>query len=97
MKGSRSACLGADDRNADHDRERRADLLRPARLGAKLSAAIAEFRGIVSTETSIGHVAHSKQSNAMAELARIEQACRAGRSAEALATLHPLQRRMGFR
>jgi hypothetical protein len=59
--------------------------------------AITEFRDIVNTETSMGHVAQEKQVNAIAELARIEQACRDGRSAQALAALHALQRRMGFR
>ena len=33
----------------------------------------------------------------MAELGRIDQTCRAGRNAEALAALQALQRRMGFR
>jgi hypothetical protein len=59
--------------------------------------AINEFRDIVNTETSMGHVSGTKQSSAMTELARIEQICRAGRSAEALAALQALQRRMGFR
>ena len=39
----------------------------------------------------------AKQSAAMTELNRLEQICRAGRSAEALAALQALQRRMGFR
>ena len=59
--------------------------------------AINEFRDIVNTETSMGHVAHGRQANAMTELNRIEQTCRAGRDAEALAALQALQRRMGFR
>jgi hypothetical protein len=59
--------------------------------------AITEFRDIVNTETSMGHVSGTKQSNAMTELSRIEQVCRAGRNAEALAALQALQRRMGFR
>jgi hypothetical protein len=59
--------------------------------------AIAEFRDIVNTETSMGHVTGTKQAGAMTELNRIEQTCRAGRNAEALAALQALQRRMGFR
>jgi hypothetical protein len=74
-------------------------LVASARPGAAQSCqvAIAEFREIVNTETAMGHVAHGRQASAMAELNRIEQTCRAGRSAEALATLQALQRRMGFR
>jgi hypothetical protein len=59
--------------------------------------AINEFRDIVNTETSMGHVSGVKQANAMTELSRIEQICRSGRNAEALAALHALQRRMRFR
>ena len=59
--------------------------------------AITEFRDIVNTETSMGHVTGVRQANAMTELNRIEQTCRAGRSAEALAALQALQRRLGFR
>ena len=59
--------------------------------------AINEFRDIVNTETAMGHVTGTRQANAMTELNRIEQACRAGRNAEALAALQALQRRMGFR
>jgi hypothetical protein len=76
-----------------------------ALLGSMLAAAaqtncqraVTEFRDIVNTETSMGHVAQGKQASAMSELDRIEQACRAGRSAEAIAALQALQRRMGFR
>jgi hypothetical protein len=59
--------------------------------------AITEFRDIVNTETSMGHVSGTKQSGAMTEPARIEQMCRAGRDREARAALQALQRRMGFR
>jgi hypothetical protein len=59
--------------------------------------AINEFRDIVNTETSMGHVTGARQSSAMTELNRLEQICRAGRSPEALAGLQALQRRMGFR
>ena len=45
----------------------------------------------------MGHVAGARQASAMTELNRIEQSCRAGRNAEALAALQALQRRMGFR
>ena len=45
----------------------------------------------------MGHVKQDKQASAMTELGRIEQTCRAGRNAEALAALQALQRRMGFR
>jgi hypothetical protein len=59
--------------------------------------AITEFRDIVNTETSMGHVTGTKQAGAMTELNRIEQTCRAGCNAEALTALQALQRRMGFR
>jgi len=58
---------------------------------------LSEFREVVKTETSMGHVSPTNQSGAMAELARIEQACRAGRNEQALQMLHALQRRMKFR
>ena len=58
--------------------------------------AIVEFSDIVNTDTSMGHVAQAKQANAMVELSRIAQTCRAGRNGEALAALQPLQRRMGL-
>jgi hypothetical protein len=61
------------------------------------ATAITDFRFVVNTETSMGHVTNAKQASAMAELARINQTCRAGRNAEALAALQTLQRRMGFR
>ena len=69
----------------------------PGAAQPKCQVAINEFRDIVNTETSMGHVAHGRQANAMTELNRIEHACRAGRSAQALAALQALQRRMGFR
>lgn len=58
---------------------------------------LSEFREVVKIETSMGHVSPMNQSGAMAELARIEQACRAGRNEQALQMLHALQRRMKFR
>jgi len=70
---------------------------KPAAAQPNCQVAINEFRDIVNTETSMGHVAHGRQANAMTELNRIEQTCRAGRDAEALAALQALQRRMGFR
>ena len=72
-------------------------LMLPAAAQTNCQLAVTEFRDIVNTETSMGHVAQGKQANAMSELNRIEQTCRAGRSAEALAALQALQRRMGFR
>ena len=69
----------------------------PAAAQPNCQVAINEFRDIVNTETSMGHVTGARQANAMTELNRIEQACRAGRNAEALAALQALQRRMGFR
>jgi hypothetical protein len=45
----------------------------------------------------MGHVKQDKQSAALAELGRIDQTCRAGRNAEALAALQALQRGLGFR
>ena len=59
--------------------------------------AIGEFREIVRTETSMGHVSSGNQSSALAELMRIDGICRAGRNAEAIAALQALQRRMKFR
>ena len=69
----------------------------PAAAQPNCQVAINEFRDIVNTETSMGHVTGARQANAMTELNRIEQACRAGRNAEALAALQALQRRLGFR
>jgi hypothetical protein len=69
----------------------------PAAAQMNCQTALTEFRDIVNTETSMGHVSGTRQASAMTELARIEQTCRAGRNAEALAALHALQRRMGFR
>jgi hypothetical protein len=45
----------------------------------------------------MGHVKQDKQWAALAELGRIDQTCRAGRNAEALAALQALQRGLGFR
>jgi hypothetical protein len=59
--------------------------------------AITDFRFVINTETSMGHVSREKQGSALAELGRIDQTCRAGRNTEALAALQALQRRMGFR
>ena len=59
--------------------------------------AIADFRFVVNTETSMGHVKQDRQASALGELGRISQVCSAGQNAEALAALHALQRRMGFR
>jgi hypothetical protein len=61
------------------------------------STALNEFREIVRTETSMGHVTQAGQSGALAEIARIEGLCRSGRNTEALAALQALQRRMRFR
>lgn len=61
------------------------------------STALNEFREIVRTETSMGHVTQTNQTNASAEFARIDGLCRSGRNTEALAALQALQRRMGFR
>jgi hypothetical protein len=61
------------------------------------STALNEFREIVRTEASMGHVTQAGQSGAFAEIARIEGLCRSGGNTEALAALQALQRRMGFR
>ena len=61
------------------------------------STALNEFREIVRTETSMGHVTQTNQTGAFAEIRRIEGLCSSGRNAEALAALQALQRRMGFR
>lgn len=59
--------------------------------------AITDFRFVVNTETSMGHVKQDRQAAALAELGRIQQICNAGRNAEAMSALQALQRRMGFR
>jgi len=61
------------------------------------SMALNEFREIVRTETSMGHVTQTNQTGASVEIARIEGLCRSGLNTEALAALQALQRRMGFR
>ena len=61
------------------------------------ATALNEFREIVKTETSMGHVTPAGQSGALSEIARIEGLCRSGRNGEALAALQALQRRMRFR
>jgi len=58
--------------------------------------AITDFRFVINTETSMGHVKQERQAAAHAELGRIAQLCSSGRNAEALAALQALQRRMGF-
>jgi hypothetical protein len=65
--------------------------------GQSCGTALNEFREIVRTETSMGHVTQTNQTGAFAEIARIEGLCRSGRNTEALAALQALQRRMGFR
>jgi hypothetical protein len=64
---------------------------------ASCSTALNEFREIVRTETSMGHVTQTNQTGASVEIARIEGLCRSGLNTEALAALQALQRRMGFR
>ena len=59
--------------------------------------ALNEFREIVKTETSMGHVTPGSRSRALNEIASIEGLCRAGQNAKALAALRALQQRMGFR
>jgi hypothetical protein len=59
--------------------------------------AITDFRFVLNTETSMGHVKQDRQAAALAELGRIQDVCGAGRGTEALAALQALQRRMGFR
>jgi len=66
-------------------------------LAQPCQTAITEFRFVINTETSMGHVKQDRQAAAFAELGRIAQLCSAGRGAEAMAALQALQRRMGFR
>ena len=66
-------------------------------LAQSCQTAINDFRFVINTETSMGHVKQDRQAAALAELGRIAQVCSAGRNAEALTTLQALQRRMGFR
>jgi hypothetical protein len=61
------------------------------------ATAIADFRFVINTETSMGHVTQAKQASTLTELGRIDQVCRGGRNGEALAALQALQRRLGFR
>jgi hypothetical protein len=70
--------------------------VRPALGQANCQTAINDFRFVINTETSMGHVKHDEQAAALAELGRIAQICSAGRNTEALAALQALQRRMGF-
>ena len=69
----------------------------PGAAQTNCQVAIAEFRDILATETAMGHVAPARHVNAMAELARIDQTCRAGRNAEALRALAAVRARYGFR
>ena len=69
----------------------------PALGQASCQTAITDFRFVINTETSMGHVKQDRQAAVLTELGRIEQICSAGRNAEALAALQALQRRMGFR
>jgi hypothetical protein len=66
-------------------------------LAQSCQTAITDFRFVVNTETSMGHVKQDRHAAALAELGRIAQICNAGRNAEAMAALQALQRRMGFR
>jgi hypothetical protein len=66
-------------------------------MAQSCQTAINDFRFVVNTETSMGHVKPDRQAAALAELGRIGEMCRAGRNAEALTALQALQRRMGFR
>jgi hypothetical protein len=59
--------------------------------------AIAEFRGIIETESRMGHVSGAAKGGIQAELSRIEESCRAGRNAEALRALAALRSRRGYR
>ena len=61
------------------------------------AGAIVEFRGIVETESQMGHVNAAAKSRIQAELAGIEEACRAGRDAEANRRLATLKSRHGYR
>jgi hypothetical protein len=69
----------------------------PALGQASCQTAITDFRFVINTETSMGHVKQDRQAAALSELGCIQQVCSAGRNAEALAALQALQRRMGFR
>ena len=69
----------------------------PAKAQGDCQTAITDFRFVVNTETSMGHVKQDRQSVALAELGRIQQMCSAGRNTEAVTALQALQRRMGFR
>lgn len=58
--------------------------------------AIVEFRAIIETESQMGHVAASAKRRLQADLARIEETCRAGRDAEALRAVAALRSRYGY-
>jgi hypothetical protein len=69
----------------------------PARAQQGCAGAIVEFRAIVETESQMGHVAGSAKRRLQADLARIEETCRAGREAEALRAIAALRSRYGYR
>jgi hypothetical protein len=69
----------------------------PAWAQPNCVGAIAEFRGIIETESQMGHVDHAAKSGLETALGRIAESCRAGRNAEALRALAALRSRHGYR
>jgi hypothetical protein len=69
----------------------------PAGAQQDCAGAIVEFRAIIETESQMGHVAGSGKRRLQADLARIEETCRAGREAEALRAIAALRSRYGYR
>jgi hypothetical protein len=69
----------------------------PAQAQQNCAGAIVEFRGIIETESQMGHVAAGAKRHLLAELAGIEATCRAGRDADALRALAGLRSRYGYR
>jgi hypothetical protein len=61
------------------------------------ASAIVEFRSIIETESQMGHVSGAARRSLQGELARIEEACRAGRDADAMRALAGLRSRYGYR
>jgi hypothetical protein len=68
----------------------------PALAQPNCAAVIAEFRGIVETESQMGHVNAAAKRRLQAELGSIEQTCRAGRDSQAMSALTALKRRHGY-
>jgi hypothetical protein len=61
------------------------------------AGAVVEFRSIIEMESQMGHVSGAAKRRLQGELVRIEEACRAGRDADAMRALTALRSRYGYR